>query len=325
MVDSGREKGKTAVTWQVMAAGPSAAHVGPMNETLRRFEAAPVQWVQWSGGRMAYRSFGRGPALVFVHGWPLCGATWRDLVAELADEFTCIVPDLPGAGLSPWSDHTRDIFVDYGAAVAELVLQLDLPEVGLLGHDSGGTMARVAAAQLGDRVRAIALTNTEIPGHELDLIPFLQKVAALPGATTIFGWLLRSRAFLRSKMGFRSAFADLDRLEGDFEDACLRPLRANVTGAMKALRAADLSFVHQLQAVHDQIQAPLCCVWGDRDPFFPVDGAQQMVDAWRGPAHLHVETGMKLFVHEEAAGAVADRFRPFLREYLRPEPVALSG
>ncbi len=325
MVAPGPVKRKATVTWRVMARCPGAAQGTGMNDTLRRFEAAPVKWVEVELGRMAYRTFGRGPALVFVHGWPLCGATWRDLVAELSDEFTCIVPDLPGAGLTPWSDRTRDIFVDYGAALAQLVQRLDLGEVGFVGHDSGGTMARVAAAELGSRVRAIALTNTEIPGHELDLIPFLQKVAALPGATTIFGWLLRSRWFLRSKLGFRGAFADLDRLDGEFADACLRPLRDNVAGAMAALRKADLSFVHRLQAVHDRIDAPLCCVWGDRDPFFSVEGAQQMVDAWSAPAQLHVEKGMKLFVHEEAAGAVADRFRPFLRQHLSARPVALSG
>ena len=57
--------------------------------------------------KLAYTRTGRGPDLVFVHGWPLHGATFRHIVPALSDRFTCHVIDLPGTGASVWTADTR--------------------------------------------------------------------------------------------------------------------------------------------------------------------------------------------------------------------------
>ena len=50
--------------------------------------AASVRW----------RKAGQGPALVFLHGFPLSGEAWNKVIARLADRFTCITLDLIGLG-----------------------------------------------------------------------------------------------------------------------------------------------------------------------------------------------------------------------------------
>lgn len=279
---------------------------------MQRFVRAPVLLIELGSAQVAYRVFGEGPPLVFVHGWPLSGTTFRDLVDELRGDFTCYVLDLPGAGDSPRDPSLGEMFEAFGQVVERFVDALGLDGVGLVGFDSGGTVARIAAARLGRRVSAIALTNTEIPGEHIKLVERLQRLAALPGAALAFKMLLRSKLYLRSSFGFGGAFADPELLHGEFAKASLVPLHGNVHSAMKTLRQADLDVVDRLDEIHGRITAPLLCVWGDRDPFFSLAGAKAMAERWPAGGRVEVIPGMKLFVHEEAAAQVAQWMAPFL-------------
>lgn len=274
---------------------------------------------------MAYRMFGSGPALVMVHGWPLSGVTFRGLIAELRQSYTCYVPDLPGAGDTPWDPTIRDLFFDGGRLIGEFVDRLGLERFAMMGFDSGGAIARIAAAPRPARVFALVMTNTETPGHTLPMMTALQTVAGLPGAATVFRWLLRSRTFLRSRFGFAGGFADLAYLDGDFKDATLEGLQRDPSGALLALRNADLDVADHLAEIHAKIDAPLLCVWGDRCGFFPLHGAEAMIRDWRGEAHLEVVPGLKLLVHEESPGVVARAMMPFLRAHAPALRTAASG
>lgn len=296
-----------------------------MQSPLELFRAAPVQHLDLGTTKMAYRVFGSGPALVMVHGWPLSGVTFRGLLPELQNSFTCYVPDLPGAGDTPWDPTVRDLFFDGGRRIGEFVDRLGLEKFAVMGFDSGGAIARIAASERPGRVFAVVMTNTETPGHSAQLVKMLQRAAALPGATAIFRWMLGSRMFLRSRFGFAGTVADLNYLDGDFEKATLAGLRRDPSGALLSLRNADLDVVDHLEQVHAKIDAPLLCVWGDRCGFFPVHGAQQMVENWRGEAHLEVVPGQKLLVHEESPKPVLRAMIPFLRAHAPTHLTAASG
>lgn len=273
-----------------------------------------MAWADVGGTKIAYRRVGRGPAVVFIHGWPLSGITWRRLVSRLQDRFTCIVPDLPGSGSTPWSPTIRESFADLAALMHGFTETLELPRFALVGHDSGGAMARSVAAAAPDRVTAVALTNTEIPGHVATMVRVFQILLRLPGARRLFRALLGSEMYCRSRFGFGGCFSDRDLVMGEFHDACIAPLVRDPSGAIAMLRAADLGFAHRLGPIHDRIVAPVLCVWGDRDPFFPVASARAMVDAWHGRARIEVVPG-KLFVHEERWEQVAALIEPFLLEH----------
>lgn len=302
-----------------MASVGPGAHAGSMQTPLEMFRAAPVQHLALDSAQVAYRVFGSGPALVFVHGWPMSGVTFRGLVAELKQHFTCYVPDLPGAGDSPLDPTMKDLFRDGARSIGALVDRLGLDRFGLIGFDSGGAIARIVAAQRPGRVFGLALTNTETPGHKLPLIKMFQRAASLPGATLAFKWMLGSKAFLRSKFGFKGAFANLDFVEDpEFRASTLVPLQRDPTGALHSFKHADLDIADELDAIHAEIDAPLLCVWGDRCGFFPLENVEAMVRGWPMPARLEVVPGHKLLVHEEQPQAVLRAMLPFLREHAPP-------
>jgi pimeloyl-ACP methyl ester carboxylesterase len=59
-----------------------------------------VEVVRANGLEIAYERVGEGPPLVFVHGGTLDGRMWQPQLAALADEFTVVAWDEPGAGRS---------------------------------------------------------------------------------------------------------------------------------------------------------------------------------------------------------------------------------
>ncbi|MBV1859583.1 MAG: alpha/beta hydrolase [Nannocystaceae bacterium] len=296
-----------------------------MQSPLELFRAAPIQRLDVGTTTLSYRVFGSGPALVLVHGWPMSGVTFRSLIAELRHHFTCYVPDLPGAGDSPWDPSVQDLFFDAGRRIGEFVDRLGLEQFAMMGFDSGGAVARIAASQRPGRVFAMVMTNTEVPGHRLPLLEQFKTLAGLPGATTVFRWLLHSKTFLRSKYGFKGAFVDLAQLDGDFREATLEPLRRDPSGMLLSLLHADLDISDHLAEVHAKIDAPLLAVWGDRCGFFPLREGEAMVRDWPVEARLEVVHGQKLMLHEEDPQSVLRVMIPFLREHAPPTLVEANA
>lgn len=290
-----------------------------MSTALEAFRNAPREEIQLGTARVRYRRFGSGPATVFVHGWPVNGATYRDLIPRVSHRMTCIVPDLPGAGDSPWDPRMQHLFEGGGALVRELVDGLGLDRVALVAHDSGGLIARVAAAQLGRRLTALFLTNTEVPNHHSNLIELYARTAAAPGAPRLFKALLASKRYRHSGLGFGSCFDDRSLIDGDFRTTCIEPMRERMADSLRLLQAIDFDYIERLPEIHGQISAPVACVWGAHDPFFPVDKARAMMHQFRDPRGFTVVDRARLFVHEEAPDTIAEHLLRLLDEATQPD------
>jgi pimeloyl-ACP methyl ester carboxylesterase len=276
----------------------------------RTFLSAPLQLVDVGSAQIAYRAIGAGPPLLLLHGWPLSGFTFRKLVPHLAPRFTCYLPDTPGAGESRWRDDHDFRFAGQAAAYARFVDALGLDRFALLGHDTGATIGRRLALDLGGRVEKLVLIGTEIPGHRPPFIPLYQKVTALPGAGASLRLLLRWRAFRRSSMGFGGCFHDLSLLDGEFHAHFVQPLCDSawrMEGQIRYLRGIDWQLVDGLAERHREIRAPSLLIWGRDDPVFPVERARAMAAQLGDCRGFEVVDGARLLVHEERPEEVARR------------------
>ena len=106
------------------------------------YRSAPVERRVLDDATLAVRRFGSGPPLLFVHGFPVHGATWRWLLPSLAERFHCVVVDLPGLGDSAWRDDSDLRFSGHARRLRSLLGELDLTGVGVVAHDTGATVAR---------------------------------------------------------------------------------------------------------------------------------------------------------------------------------------
>jgi pimeloyl-ACP methyl ester carboxylesterase len=250
---------------------------------------------------LVVRTLGAGPPLLFVHGWPLHGLTFAAVAERLAPRFECHLLDLPGAGSSTCSPATDFTMGGLARAVRAAADGLGLERYGLVAFDSGGTIARIAAAD-DDRVAAIVLGNTEIPGHRPPWIPLFVRVSRLPGSMRLFRLLLRSRRIRRSKMGYGGCFYDRDLIDGQFHDQFVNPLldsRAALAAAIRLLHTWDWKVLDGLAEVHAQLRMPVQLIWGAEDRIFPLARARAMAQTFSPPARLDVIERARLLVHAE--------------------------
>src|SRR5688572_23807602 len=157
-----------------------------------------IEHVEVRGLRVAIERRGAGRPLVFLHGWPFHRATWRELVPRLEGRFDCVLIDFPGLGDTELAEGTPIGFRGLAELVRAVTDHLQLGRYGLVAHDTGGTVARIIAAEEPDRITELTLLNTEMPGHRPPFIPFYQRLLRAPFAIDGFRVLLELRAFLRS-------------------------------------------------------------------------------------------------------------------------------
>lgn len=277
------------------------------------FRREPDRFLDVGAGEVAYRTIGSGPDVLFVHGWPVSGATFRTLLPYLADHVTCHLIDLPGAGSSRFTADTPLTIENHIHSVRRALDLLDLNDVAVVGHDSGGMIARHAVA--GDsRLRALGLIDTEqSTGLSWKFKTFIAG-RRIPGFGAGLGWLAGRPRLRRNRLVLGDAFADPSLLDGEFDEFFLQPLhrsRQHRDAAIRLLRSFDYQHVRDLGELHKRIDVPVQLVWGEQDRFFPVKWAKEMVGTFPD-ARLEIIAGAGLFAHEERPAEVAQALLPVL-------------
>ena len=103
------------------------------------------------------------PVLVLLHGFPQTHAIWARVVADLAEHFWLVLPDLRGYGDSPPAPDSAD-HAGYSkrAMAADIIGLLDGLGVGrfyLCGHDRGGRVAHRLALDHPERVQRLCVID----------------------------------------------------------------------------------------------------------------------------------------------------------------------
>jgi non-heme chloroperoxidase len=125
-----------------------------------------------------YKDWGTGQPIVFSHGWPLSADVWDDQLLFFASNgFRAIAHDRRGHGRSsqPWEGNDLDTYAD---DLAELIEQLDLHDVVVVGHSTGGGEVTRYIGRHGTARVAKAALISAIP-------PLMLKTAANPGGLPI--------------------------------------------------------------------------------------------------------------------------------------------
>jgi pimeloyl-ACP methyl ester carboxylesterase len=176
-----------------------------------------VPEVQLIAGSIEYQdSGGLGPTVVLLHGVLMNGSLWRHVVAELRDDFRCIVPTLPLGGHRRAMNPSADLSLPAIASlVGEFLERLDLDDVTLVNNDWGGSQVLVSEGKA-RRVGRLVLTSCEafdnyppgLPGKLLGLS------ARVPGGLLTGLSLLRIPAARRLPLtwGYMSKHAVPDQV-----------------------------------------------------------------------------------------------------------------
>ncbi len=132
------------------------------------------------GTQIYFKDWGSGQPVVFSHGWPLSADAWDAQMFFLASNgYRCIAHDRRGHGRSsqPWNGNDMDTYAD---DLAQLFEALDLKNVIMIGHSTGGGEVARYIGRHGTKRVAKAVLMGAVP-------PIMLKTAANPGGLAARG------------------------------------------------------------------------------------------------------------------------------------------
>lgn len=223
---------------------------------------------------VSYVDRGEGAPLVLLHGIPSWGYLWHAVLPVLEKRRRVLIPDLPGYGFSDRSDRFRRGLCAQADVVADWLGALGLERVELVGHDIGGGVALRLAAYEPELVSRMVLVSSAC--YDSWPLEALVRVGH-PGTSRRLSPEAGAR-LLRSALLPGLARPDDLALSG-----LLAPYQTEAGHLSLARDAAalDASLTMELVPLLPRIQTPTLVLWGEKDPFQPVDNGRRL--AWDLP------------------------------------------
>jgi len=260
-----------------------------------------------------FTDWGNGPAVVFSHGWPLQGDAWEDQMMFLAQHgYRVIAHDRRGHGLSskPWHGNDMDTYAD---DLGQLLDALDLNDVMLVGHSTGGGevaryigrhgVGRVAKAVLVSAVPPQMVKSPTNPdGVPMDVFDGIRAGVKAD----------RAQFFRDLSMPFFGFNRDGAKVsEGLRETFWLQGMQCSLHSAYACIKQfSETDFTDDLK----KMAIPTLVVHGDDDQIVPIRTAGQRSMEFLPQGTLHVYPGAPHGIPATHKDKLNDDLLAFLRK-----------
>jgi len=237
-----------------------------------------------------YKDWGIGRPVVFCHGWPLNADAWDDQAFFMASNgYRAIAHDRRGHGRSsqPWDGNDMDHYAD---DLADLVATLDLNDIILVGHSTGG----------GEVVRYIGRHGTERVAKAVligAVPPQMLQTAQNPGGLPIKAFddirtsLLddRSQFYKDLSASFYGANREDSTVSQGVLDAFwLMSMQVGLKAAYDCVKQfSETDFNDDLM----KVDVPTLVIHGDDDQIVPIDDAGRLTAQIISDAELKIYPG----------------------------------
>lgn len=215
--------------------------------------AFTTQRLSVNGVEVAMLTAGSGDPLLFLHGAGT--ASGFDFALGWAGRFQVLIPYHPGFGASADDPRVREMH-DYVLHYLELLDQLGLARVNLVGQSLGGWLAARFAIEHGDRIRRLVLccpVGLRVPEHPTLDVFSLPPEQLLPR-------MIANQDLLQRRL---SQPPSIDAMVGQYRE------QTSLARVMWE-RNYDLTLERWLH----RASMPTLLVWGEADQVAPVEQAQ---------------------------------------------------
>ena len=284
--------------------------------------SATKRFVTVERARVAYYEEGEGEPVLLLHGCPFSSFIWRRVIPLLAPRHRCLAHDLLGLG-----DTEAPFDADWSLrAQAAMILgfldAMRIERTDVVGHDHGGALAQLLAAEHPDRVGRLVIANAEAYDNwpSADELPFV-RVTQVPLLGALVLWAWSRRALFRWTLIDARAVHDARILTRELLDGYIRANLGDRHRRAKSKRflagQLDPANNHVTLELLDGLRRfdhPTLLVWAEDDPHFGLEWGRRLCEDIPGPVRLEVlqETGHLLM--EERPERFAQLVGEFLAE-----------
>jgi non-heme chloroperoxidase len=239
------------------------------------------------GTQLYFKDWGRGPVVTFSHGWPLNADAWDGQMHFLAQQgFRVVAHDRRGHGRSGQSSSGNDMN-GYADDLAAVIETLDLRNVTLVGHSTGGGEVaryigrhgtkRVAKAVLIAAVPPLML-KTEANPEGLPLEVFDSIRAGVAGDRSQYYKELAVQFYGANRTGARVSQGILDQF-------WLWSMQSGLKNAYESIKAfSETDFTEDLK----KFDVPTLVLHGEDDQIVPVnDSARKSARLIKGAKDIY--------------------------------------
>jgi non-heme chloroperoxidase len=264
------------------------------------------------GTRIFYKDWGSGQPILFSHGWPLSADAWDGQMLFFGQQgYRVIAHDRRSHGRSDqtWDGNNMDQYAD---DLAELIEKLDLRNIIMIGHSTGGGEVVHYIGRHGtDRVAKVILVGA-VP-------PLMLKTDANPEGTPIevFDGIRKNTAGDRSQFfkdltmpfyGFNRDGAKVN--EGLRESFWLQGMMGGIKGEYDCIHEfSEVDYTEDLK----KINRPTLLIHGDDDQIVPIKASAEKTAKIVEGAQLKVYAGSS----HGLAEVEADRFNADVLAFIK--------
>lgn len=143
------------------------------DELIKNLPGFENKYTTVNGIKLHYVEGGAGKPLICLPGWPQTWYSFQPVAMQLAKRYRVIIVDLRGMGTSekPGSGYDKKTMA---TDIHQLVLQLGLEKVSLMGHDIGGMVAMSFAFNFPEFTEKLIVLDGSHPSegmYQMPLIP----------------------------------------------------------------------------------------------------------------------------------------------------------
>ncbi len=227
--------------------------------------------------KLYFEEKGVGRPVLLLHGFGASLFTWRHVMEPLSADHRMIAVDLKGFGRSPKPRDNRYSILDQAELVRDLIRDMALEDITLVGHSYGGAVAMALAVELTRRspgmLNRLVLIGAAVYPQKLP--PFI-KVLKTPGLARFgMGFISREK---QVRMVLETCFHDPSRITEDMIKAYSQPLyekgggQAMISVAKQLIPANHNALIGQ----YSGIEVPALLIWGQFDRVVPIETAHRL-------------------------------------------------
>ena len=246
---------------------------------------APQYWT-WNTFNICYQTLGdAGPAVILVHGFGASLGHWRKVIPTLAESCRVYAIDLLGFGGSDKptpGDPLPYTFETWGQQLVDFCREVVGTPAFFVGNSIGCIAAMQATVMEPQLFQGAVLINcsvrmlherrrTQIPWHQQLSTPIIQSLLGVSWFGRLFFKLLARRGTVRSVL--LQAYAQPDAVTDELVDILMKP--AADPGAADVFTAFTRYSQGPLpEDLLAQLPCPALILWGQDDPWEPIDMAR---------------------------------------------------
>ncbi|POU72532.1 alpha/beta hydrolase [Leclercia sp. LSNIH6] len=264
------------------------------------------------GTAIFYKDWGSGQPILFAHGWPLSSDAWdQQMLFFSQNGFRVIAHDRRSHGRSDQTFHGNNMD-QYADDLAELIEALDLKDLILVGHSTGGgEVAHYIGRHGTSRVAKVVLVGAVPPqmlrtdanpdGTPLEVFNAIREGTAKNRAQFFFDLTIPFYGFNRDHVPTNDGLRENFRRIG---------LQGGIKGQYDCIREfSEVDYTRDLQ----QIDRPTLIIHGDDDQIVPIKASAHRAAEIVANATLKIYAGGS----HGLAETEADRFNADVLGFIR--------